>query len=127
MNSKWLGRSPGVDWGDLPNLRICKGGGDDSAPTDGSTGQQMAIYAYHHGIPTALFHAELWAYLSIVVFMLVLYSRLRPAEPRFALAAQVAVAACVISIGISSAAFQPPTPSTRARSSWIPASRGRCG
>ena len=107
MNSKWLGRSPALIGAIFPIFGFIKGGGDDSAPTDSATGQQIAAYTYHHGMPNLnfLFHVELWAFLSVMVFTLVLYSRLRPAEPKVAIAAQVAVAACVISIAIKLGSF----------------------
>jgi hypothetical protein len=107
MKSKWLGRSPALIGAIFPIFGFIKGGGDDSAPTDAATGQQIAAYTYHHGIPNLnfLFHVELWAFVSVMVFTLVLYSRLRPAEPKVAIAAQVAVAACVISIAIKLGSF----------------------
>jgi hypothetical protein len=107
MKSKWLGRSPALIGAIFPIFGFIKGGGDDSAPTDTATGQQIAAYTYHHGIPNLnfLFHVELWAFVSVMVFTLVLYSRLRPAEPKVAIAAQVAVAACVISIAIKLGSF----------------------
>lgn len=48
---------------------------------------------------------ELWAFVSVVVFTLVLYSRLRPAEPRSAIAARVAVAAAAVAIAIKLGSF----------------------
>jgi hypothetical protein len=105
MNSKWLVRLPALTGAIFPIVGVIRGGGDEAAPTDASSGQQIAAYAFHHGIPTPVFHVELWAFVSVVVFTLVLYSRLRPAEPGYAVAAQVAVAACVISIGIKLGSF----------------------
>jgi hypothetical protein len=105
MNSKWLVRLPALTGAIFPIVGFIRGGGDEAAPTDASSGQQIAAYAFHHGIPTPIFHVELWAFVSVVVFTLVLYSRLRPAEPGYAVAAQVAVAACVISIGIKLGSF----------------------
>jgi hypothetical protein len=107
MNSKWLGRLPALTGLIFPIFGFVKGGGDDSAPTSAASGQQIAVYVYQHGMPNlnALVHIELWAYLSILVFTLVLYSRLRPAEPKFAIAAQVAVVACVVSIAVKLGSF----------------------
>jgi len=107
MDNKWLGRLPALTGLIFPIFGFVKGGGDDSAPTSTASGQQIAVYVYQHGMPNlnALVHIELWAYLSVMVFTLVLYSRLRPAEPKFAVAAQVAVVACVVSIAIKLGSF----------------------
>lgn len=107
MRSKWFGRLPALIGLIFPIFGFVKGGGDDSAPTDASSGQQIAVYVYHHGIPNLNFlvHIELWAFISVMVFTLVLYSRLRPAEPKFAVAAQIAVVACVVSIAIKLSSF----------------------
>src|SRR5438105_13919240 len=107
MQGKWLVRLPALTGLIFPIFGFAKGGGDDSAPTNASSGQQIALYVFHHGIPNLnpLVHTELWAFVSVSVFTLVLYSRLRPAEPRFAVAAQVAVAACVVSIAVKLASF----------------------
>jgi hypothetical protein len=107
MDNKWLGRLPALTGLIFPIFGFAKGGGDDSAPTNASSGQQIAAYVYHHGIPNLNFlvHTELWAFVSVIVFTLVLYSRLRPAEPRFAVAAQVAVVACIVSIAIKLGSF----------------------
>ncbi len=75
MQSKWLVRLPALTGLIFPVFGFAKGGGDDSAPTNASSGQQI------------------------------LYSRLRPAEPKFAVAAQVAVAACVVSVAIKLGSF----------------------
>src|SRR2546425_1191803 len=79
---------------------FARGGGDDSAPPASSSGQQIATYAFHHGLPNSLYHVELWAYLALMVFSIVLYSRLRAAEPQGAIAAMIVVAACVVSVAI---------------------------
>lgn len=107
MRSKWLGRLPALVGLIFPIFGFVKGGGDDSAPSSTASGEQIAVYVYHHGIANLNFlvHVELWAFLSVVVFTLVLYSRLRPAEPGTAIAAQVAVAACVVSIAIKLGSF----------------------
>ncbi len=107
MDNKWLGRLPALTGLMFPIFGFVKGGGDDSAPTSAASGQQIAAYVYQHGMPNlnSLVHIELWAYLSVMVFTLVLYSRLRPAEPKFAVAAQVAVVACVVSIAIKLGSF----------------------
>ncbi|TMC53135.1 MAG: hypothetical protein E6J20_08690 [Chloroflexi bacterium] len=107
MHSKWLVRLPALTGLIFPIFGFAKGGGDDSAPTHASSDQQIAAYVFHHGIPNLnpLVHTELWAFVSVMVFTLVLYSRLRPAEPRFAVAAQIAVAACVVSVAIKLASF----------------------
>ena len=107
MRSTWFYRLPALTGLIFPIFGFVKGGGDDSAPTSASSGQQIAVYVFHHGIPNlnALVHIELWVYASLMVFTLVLYSRLRPAEPKFAVAAQVAVAASVISIAIKLGSF----------------------
>ena len=107
MDNKWLARLPALSGLIFPIFGFAKGGGDNSAPTSTASGQQIAIYAYQHGMPNLnpLVHIELWAYLSIMVFTLVLYSRLRRAEPKFAVAAQVAVVACVVSIAIKLGSF----------------------
>ena len=107
MQSKWLVRLPALTGLIFPIFGFAKGGGDDSAPTNASSGQQIALYVFHHGIPNLnpLVHTELWAFVSVMVFTLVLYSRLRPAEPKFAVAAQIAVAACVVSVAVKLASF----------------------
>lgn len=107
MRSKWLGRLPALTGLIFPIFGFVKGGGDDSAPTNASSGQQIAAYVYHHGLPNLnlLVHVELWAFLSVIVFTLVLYSRLRPAEPKHSVAAQVAVVACVVSVAIKLGSF----------------------
>src|SRR5438552_14770022 len=107
MSSTWFYRIPALTGLIFPIFGFVKGGGDDSAPTSASSGQQIAVYVFHHGIPNlnSLVHIELWVFASLLVFTLVLHSRLRPAAPRFAVAAQVAVAACVISIAIKLGSF----------------------
>jgi hypothetical protein len=105
MKSKWLGRLPALTGAIFPIVGFMRGGGDDAAPTYRSTGQQIAVYAYHHRIPSPIYSIELWAFLSIMVFALVLYSRLRPAESRIAIAAQTAVAASVIFVAVKLASF----------------------
>jgi hypothetical protein len=47
----------------------------------------------------------MYAFLSVMVFTIVLYTRLRPLEPRAAIAARVAVAAAAIAIAIKLASF----------------------
>ncbi|TMB98055.1 MAG: hypothetical protein E6J40_07015 [Chloroflexi bacterium] len=107
MSSTWFYRIPALIGLIFPIFGFVKGGGDDSAPTNASSGQQIAVYVFHHGIPNlnSLVHIELWAFLSVLIFTLVLYSRLRPAEPKVAVAAQVAVAACVVSIAVKLGSF----------------------
>jgi hypothetical protein len=105
MKSKWFGRLPALSGAIFAVVGFVRGGGDDSAPTASSTGRQIASYAYHHGIPNALYNVELWTFLALMVFSVVLYSRLRPAEPRIAVGARIAVAACVISVAIKLASF----------------------
>jgi hypothetical protein len=86
-------------------VSFARGGGDDSAPTASSTGEQIAAYAFHHGIPNATYQIELWAFLALMVFSIVLYSRLRANEPEFAVASKVVVAACAVSVAIKLASF----------------------
>ena len=105
ISKKWLSRLPALTGAIFPIVGVVRGGGDDAAPTSSSTGQQIAAYYYHHPVPTSLYNVELWAFLSVVVFTAVLYSRLRPAEPRYAAAALIAVVACVISIAIKLGSF----------------------
>jgi hypothetical protein len=102
MNSKWVVRLPALIGALFPVFAFASGPGDSSAPTNNSTGQQIAAYAFHHGIPGSGWGIELWAFVSVVVFTIVLYSRLRPAEPRSAIAARVAVAAVAIAIKLGS-------------------------
>ena len=105
MNSKWLGRLPALSGAIFAVVAFARGGGDDSAPTASSSGQQIATYAFHHGLPSSLYHVELWAYLALMVFSIVLYSRLRAAEPQGAIAAMIVVAACVVSVAIKIGSF----------------------
>jgi hypothetical protein len=105
MNSKWLGRLPALSGAIFAVVAFARGGGDDSAPTASSSGQQIATYAFHHGLPNSLYHVELWAYLALMVFSLVLYSRLRAAEPQGAIAAMIVVAACVVSVATKIGSF----------------------
>jgi len=105
MNSKWLGRLPALSGAIFAVVAFARGGGDDSAPTASSSGQQIATYAFHHGLPNSLYHVELWAYLALMVFSIVLYSRLRAAEPQGAIAAMIVVAACVVSVAIKIGSF----------------------
>jgi len=106
MNSKWLGRLPALTGAIFPIFAFAGGPGDNSAPTSASSGQQIATYVFHHGFSNLnAVSVELGVFLSIMVFVLVIYSRLRPAEPKFAVAAQVAVAACVISVAIKLGSF----------------------
>jgi hypothetical protein len=105
MNSKWIGRLPALIGAVFPVFGFIRGGGDDSAPTASSTGTQIATYAYHHGLPNSLYYVELAAFLALMVFSIVLYSRLRSAEPRGAIAAKVVVAACVVSVAIKLGSF----------------------
>jgi hypothetical protein len=105
MNSKWLGRLPALSGAIFAVVAFARGGGDDSAPTASSSGQQIATYAFHHGLPNSLYHVELWAYLALMVFSIVLYSRLRAAEPQGAIAAMIVVGACVVSVAIKIGSF----------------------
>jgi hypothetical protein len=106
MNSKkWFGRLPALSGAIFAVVGFVRGGGDDSAPTASSTGRQIASYAYHHGIPNALYNVELWTFLALMVFSIVLYSRLRPSEPKMAVAARIVVAACVVSVAIKLSSF----------------------
>jgi hypothetical protein len=106
MNSKkWFGRLPALSGAIFAVVGFVRGGGDDSAPTASWTGRQIASYAYHHGIPNALYNVELWTFLALMVFSVVLYSRLRPAEPKIAVAARIVVAACVVSVAIKLGSF----------------------
>jgi hypothetical protein len=105
MNSKWIGRSPALIGAIFPLFGFIRGGGDDAAPTASSSGAQIAAYAYHHGIPNSMYYAELGAFLALMVFSIVLYSRLRSTEPRGAIAATVVVAACVVSVAIKLGSF----------------------
>jgi hypothetical protein len=105
MNSKWLGRLPALSGAIFAVVAFARGGGDDSAPTASSSGQQIATYAFHHGLPNSLYHVELWAYLALMVFSIVLYSRLRAAEPQDAIAAMIVVGACVVSVAIKIGSF----------------------
>ena len=100
MNSKWIRRLPALTGAAFGIAGFVKGGGDDGAPTASSTGSQIATYAHNHGLPGSAYSIELWVFLSLLVFTLVVYSRLRPAEPRDAVAAKVAVAACVTAVAI---------------------------
>lgn len=105
MSSKWLGRLPALSGAMFAIVAFARGGGDDSAPTMSSSGQQIATYAYHHGLPNSLYHVELWAFLALMVFSIVVYSRLRAAEPTGSIVAMTAVAACVVSVAIKLASF----------------------
>jgi hypothetical protein len=105
MNSKWLGRLPALSGAIFAVVAFAHGGGDDSAPTASSSGDQIATYAYHHGLPNSAYQVELWAFLALMVFSIVLYSRLRTAEPNGAIAAKVVVAACVTSVAIKLSSF----------------------
>ena len=105
MNNKWLGRLPALSGALFAVFALARGGGSDSAPTYASTGEQVAAYAYHHQISVPMYHLELWAFLSLMVFSIVLYSRLRGAEPAAAVAAKVVVAACVVSVAIKLGSF----------------------
>jgi hypothetical protein len=100
MNSKWIRRLPALTGAAFGIAGFVRGGGDDAAPTASATGAQIAAYAHNHGLPGSTYNIELWVYLSLMVFTLVVYSRLRPAEPREAVAAKVAVAACVMAVAI---------------------------
>ena len=105
MFSKWLFRLPVLSGAAFAIVSFARGGGDDSAPTASSTGEQIAVYAYHHGLPNSTYHVELWAFLALMVFSVVMYSRLRPAEPEGSIAARLVVAACVVSVAIKLASF----------------------
>jgi hypothetical protein len=105
MNIKWLGRLPALSGAIFGVVAFARGGGDDSAPTASSSGQQIATYAFHHGLPNSLYHVELWAYLALMVFSIVLYTRLRAAEPEGAIGAMIVVAACVVSVAIKIGSF----------------------
>ena len=105
MSSKWLGRTPALSGAIFAIVSFARGGGDDSAPTSSSTGQQIATYAYHHGLPNSLYHVELWAFLALMVFSVVLYSRLRAAEPESAVAAIIVAAAGIVSVAVKLGSF----------------------
>jgi hypothetical protein len=100
MSSKWIRRLPALTGAVFGIAGFVRGGGDDAAPTASATGAQIAAYAHNHGLPGSTYNIELWVYLSLMVFTLVVYSRLRAAEPREAVAAKVAVAACVMAVAI---------------------------
>lgn len=105
MNKKWLARLPALSGALFPIFAFARGGGNESAPTYASTGQQVAAYAYHHQLANARYEVELWAFLALLVFSIVLYARLRAAEPGTAVAAKVVVAACVVSVAIKLGSF----------------------
>ena len=105
MNSKWIGRSPALIGAIFPIFGFVRGGGDDAAPTASSSGSQIAAYAFHHGLGNSVYYLELCAFLALMVFSIVLYTRLRAAEPRAAIAATVVVAACVCSVAIKLGSF----------------------
>lgn len=105
INRKWLGRLPALTGAAFAIVGFVRGGGDDAAPTASSTGQQIAVYYFHHSVPAFLYHVELWSFLALMVFSIVLYSRLRQAAPSGSVAAQVVVAACVISVAIKLGSF----------------------
>jgi len=105
MNSKWIRRLPALTGAVFGSAGFVRGGGDDRAPTASSTGAEIAAYAHQHGLPGSTYHTELWVFVSLVVFTLVVYSRLRPAEPRDAIAAKVAVAASVMAVAIKLGSF----------------------
>src|SRR2546430_1134483 len=73
MNSKWLGRLPALSGAIFAVVAFARGGGDDSAPTASSSGAQIATYAYHHGLPNSAYQVELWSFLALMVFSIVLY------------------------------------------------------
>jgi hypothetical protein len=105
MNSKWIVRLPALIGAFFPVFAFAGGPGDQSAPTNSSTGQVIASYAFHHPVSGPLIGIEMYAFLSVMVFTIVLYTRLRPLEPRAAIAARVAVAAAAIAIAIKLASF----------------------
>jgi hypothetical protein len=105
MNSKWVVRLPALIGALFPVFAFASGPGDSSAPTNNSTGQQIAAYAFHHSISGSALGIELWAFVSVMVFTVVLYSRLRPAEPKAAIAARVAVVATAVAIAIKLGSF----------------------
>ena len=105
MNSQWLARLPALSGAIFAIFAFVRGGGADSAPTASSTGAQVAAYAYHHQLADSLYQVELWAFLALMVFSIVLYSRLRTTEPQAAVAAKVVVAACVVSVAIKLGSF----------------------
>jgi hypothetical protein len=105
MNSKWVVRLPALIGAVFPVFAFASGPGDSSAPTNNSSGQQIAAYAFHHPISGSALGIELWAFVSVMVFTVVLYSRLRPAEPKAAIAARVAVVAAAVAIAIKLGSF----------------------
>jgi hypothetical protein len=105
MNSKWIIRLPALIGALFPVFAFAGGPGDQSAPTISSTGLQIATYAFHHPISGGAVGIELWAFVSVMVFTVVLYSRLRPAEPTAAIAARVAVVAAAVAIAIKLSSF----------------------
>lgn len=105
MYRKWLVRLPALSGAVFAIVAFARGGGDVSAPTSSSTGEQIAAYAFHHQLANSLYHVELWSFLALMVFSIVLYSRLRPAEPGEAIAAKVVVAACTVSVAIKLSSF----------------------
>lgn len=105
MRKQLLGRVAALSGAFFAIVSFARGGGDDSAPTASSTGEQIAAYAFHHGIPIAIYHVELWAFLALMVFSVVLFSRLRATEPEFAVASRVVVAACAVSVAVKLASF----------------------
>src|SRR5437879_5571317 len=48
MRKKWLTRLPALIGLFFPIFGFAKGGGDDSAPTYASSGEQVAAYVFHH-------------------------------------------------------------------------------
>ena len=105
LNSRLLKRLPPLTGLAFGVAAFARGGGDGSGPTTSSTGAQISDYASHHTLAAAAYHLELWMFLSLMVFTLVLYARLRAAEPAGAIAAKVAVAACVVAVTIKLSSF----------------------
>lgn len=105
MHNRWFVGLPALTGAVFAVVGFVRGGGDDSAPTASSSGETIAAYAFHHQIAGPMYQVELWAFLALMVFSIVLYSRLRAAEPAGAVAAKVVVAACVVSVAIKLASF----------------------
>jgi hypothetical protein len=105
MNSKWIIRLPALIGALFPVFGFARGPGDQSAPTNSSTGLQIATYAFHHPVSGPFVGIEMFAFVSVMVFTIVLYTRLRPLEPGPAIAARVAVAAAAVAIAIKLASY----------------------
>ena len=128
MKLSWLNRLPAVCGAIYVVLALSEGGGDDSAPTIASGGQQIARYAAAHPIASGTYYVGVAALLALLVFTVALQSALKRTEPGGAIASTVVLGAGILAVAVKLsslpavyALYSSPTPidASVARALWV--------